>query len=678
MPEEGPTSAPGSARKGPLAVWMGAGLLAAVGALLVVMYLRFEAGLARGPQEFAYWPMPLEPLPYAPMRGFTFEQLGRHLGRLNLLGPALIALSIAVAALRIARVPRERTLERWALAGSILSLAVCGFVMFGVLDGRVIVDDEIAYRLQATLLSTGRLADNELPPFQGDAFQTWTSLGLTGKYLFGEPLVQVPGLWLGVPAALHLMLAALALWAWHRMVRGEAGAAVAGWSTLLIACSPMFILTGAIGLSHTSCLCCVVLAGYGLWRVREGSAWSGATVAASAIGFCAAVRLQVAVPAGLVLSTLVTWELVRRRRFAALAGFAGIGALWLAAILAYNHALSGSPFVLPWALYYPIEHYGFGYVWSHEGYAHTVRKAFENLGVSLVRFNGWWLGWPLSLGLLMGWALWDRRVGSAGKWLAVGAGSILFNFAYYSPGVSETGPVYYFEWLLPAAFLGGSTLASACQRWGGAAVATVAIHLLLGTTTFMVENVSRIDRLAELINEPAEQIVAHVEPPALLLYEGAADEAIHAGWVFAGFPILRRLDSDPVVIYPLLYSAANPKLRERYADRSCWYTRLNPKTMAHELYRCEQARELMARTYWDFKGPPLFYVSTAWKLGLIQPMESLKERFTARLTPDQIEMIESGERVRQLREITPELPLHLIRRNPGTLRDAAAGAHAAR
>jgi hypothetical protein len=633
------------------------GLMAALGVVLCWQYFRFEAGLVRGVREFAYWPMPLEPLPFAPMRGFTYEQLARHLSRLTLLGPALVALSMAVASLGLVRPLGERALRRCALGLSVgglvlCALVLCGGVMLFVLQGRVIVDDEITYRLQASLLSEGRLADPDLPPFQGDAFQVWTNAGLTGKYLFGEPLVQLPGFLLGIPALLHLLLAAVTLRFWYLGVRMQAGVEVAAWATMLLAVSPLFLLTSAVGLSHTTSLCCVVLAGYGLVLMRQDRPWAGVLIAANAIGFCAAVRPQVAGPVGIVLACAALGYLIARRQWAPLAGFAGCGAAWLGLLLAYNWALTGSPLTLPWALYLPIEHYGFGYVWEHEGYRHSVWKAFENLGVSLLRFNGWWLGWPASLALVGAWLWWDHRAAAARLWLCAGAVLALFNFAYYSPGISETGPIYYFEWLLPAAVVGGYALTFAHQRWGGATVATVAVHLALGTTTFLAENVARLDRLATLINSPAERVLAHVEPPALLFYEGAAEESLHVGWVFAGFPKIARRDSDPVVIYPRSYAKANDAIRERYAARRCYYTRVNQTTRNRELHRCEQVEGLVARRGWDIDGSPLFYVSTATRLGLISPMLSLRDRYLARLSEP---------------ERAPTLPLALIRRNPGRL-----------
>ena len=73
--------------------------------------------------------------------------------------------------------------------------------------------------------------------------------------------------------------------------------------------------------------------------------------------------------------------------------------------------------------------------------------AVENLVVSAVRLNGWWLGWPLSLGLL------------------------------------------------PASILGAHAIVRGLERWPRAVSAILLVHFAVGTTSFLWENVRRLDRL---------------------------------------------------------------------------------------------------------------------------------------------------------------------------------------
>ena len=327
--------------------------------------------------------------------------------------------------------------------------------------------------MQAALLAEGKIAEATVPPFAPEPFTIWTPRGFTGKYLFGEPLVQTAGVRVGLPALLHLPLHLLVLVAWFAQVRRAAGERLAAWSTLLLALSPLLVINTATGLSHTTTLAGVVVAGLGWSQVADAAAsrgeWlGGAALVGVGVGWVAAVRPQVAIPVGLVLGAATAFVLLRRRRFAALLLLGGAVGVFGAAILAYDQWLTGSARTLPWYLYRPIERFGFGLVLEGTPYVHDLRKALENLVVTAVRLDMWWLGWPLGgLLLLVLWWVAGRPLafGSMRVWLLVGVAVVLFNMAYYSTGVSETGPIYHFELLLPMSLLGGAALASGLDRW---------------------------------------------------------------------------------------------------------------------------------------------------------------------------------------------------------------------
>ena len=605
---------------------------AVAGVAILAIYAWIELRLPRGPQEFAYFPFMTDPLPFAPMRGFTFEQLVRHLGRIFLLGPALACLAFALVKVR-RRIepPRPQALRLIVIAAVGFSLVVTAAVMAGVLKGRAIVDDELAYGQQADLLMTGRLAENTVPPWGWEVFTIGTRLGATSKYLFGEPLVQAPGMVLGLPALLHLLLAPLALWAWFRVVRRDAGTGVASWATILIAVSPMFMLTNALALSHTTTITCVILAALGHQWTRGDRPVRGAMLVGTALGFGLTVRPQVVVPIGLVIGLSALYRLLRRRHRLGVAALIGSGSLWLVLIGAYNQALFGSPLILPWYRFYPVENFGFGHTGGVD-FIHTPWTAVENLAVVAVQLNGWWLGWPFSLALILGWWVLGRRGQGTGLWLLGGVALVLFNVPYYSTGISETGPIYYFELLLPAAILGAHAIVRALARWPTAVTAVLLVHFALGTTTFLWENVARLDRLVKAIHTPVEEILARLEPPALLIHENSYGESLRFGWVWS-FPARFRNEGDPVVTYP----RGDPKflsgLIRRYGYRQCWYYRLHPETRQRELYRCRDAMELMSRSH----GPTVLlrFESTAERLGLLRLEDATfaRNRAVARAAP---------------------------------------------
>jgi hypothetical protein len=585
----------------------------ALGSFFALLYVAFLYYLPRGGYaEFAYYP-PAR-FPFDAMHGFTFEQLALHLGRLALLGPALLGLGYGVAG----RVPELRlhgeNARRWALIAAGISLLLSAVVLTQILRGWALVDDELTYRQQAALLAEGHLGETSIPDWGYEAFTITTPHGFTGKYLFGEPLIQIVGVWLNLPGALHLVLAAVALVLWFLLHRREAGTEVAAWATVFLALSPMWILSTGTGMSHASSTFCVVAAGYGVHRLRNGRAWSGAALAGMAIGFGLTVRLQVMLPMGAVLGLVAVAQLLRDRRRGPLLLLIGTVGAWLAAIALYDQAITGAWWRLPWYVFQPLERYGFGSITNEAGATvHTVWTALRNLAVSTLRFNGWWLGLPLGLVVLALWAGLGRPGANLRLWFAAGLALVAFNFFYYSPGMCDTGPVYYIELLLPGSLLAAHTTVESLRRWPKIASALIVVHLLFGTGTFVAEQFARLARLTRVMHQPIRDALAHVETPALLLYETVPQESLHAGWVFS-FPVRYRSDGDAVVTFPRHRPEIVRALRARYPQRHCYYYRVNPATTGPQLLECSAAEDLLARPY-ELPGPAMLPRATAYKLG---------------------------------------------------------------
>ncbi|MEO8502775.1 MAG: hypothetical protein ABI609_02665 [Acidobacteriota bacterium] len=573
-------------------------------------YAVFYCSQPHLPGEFSYLPV-MGSLPFSPMRGFTFEQLVLHAGRLVLLGPALVFLGWGLAGRLAPRHFAPANLRRVAVLVGALSLLVSAVVMAFVLRGGAITDDELTYRDQAAMLVDGRVADARAPWVGWEPFTIQSKIGLTGKYLFGEPLVQVPGVLLGLPGIMHLGLAGLTLLAWFRLNRSAAGPTVAAWSTMLLALSPMFMLTTSTGLSHSTGLACVVLAGLGVSWCHCGALWRGALLAGMALGFGLTVRPQVILPVGVVLGFALADEFVRARRIGPPLAFLGVCGAWVALVAWYNRLLTGSPWVLPMDLYRPPDFFGF------VG-GHTLWRACENLAFSVLRFNGWWLGLPFGLGVLLVWFAVGKPRAGLGLWAGCGLALVAFNFFYYSPGVSDTGPVYYFELLLPASLLAAHTLTEALRRWPALALSLLVVHVGLGTGTFLFEQGSRLSRLHHAIHDRVDRVTATIQTPALLIHEKLPAESSNAGWVFS-FPIRYRSDRDPIVTYPRHSAAQVAALRQIWSERHCYYYRVEPTSHQAELYRCEQAEAWLGRPK-SGQAEGVGYVppSAAARLGLVE------------------------------------------------------------
>lgn len=603
-------------------------LALATGLALLGVYAALARELAsHGLAEFGYAPMVEEPLPWAPMPGFTWEQLWDHVYRLCVLGPSLVLLSFAAYRL-LERLPAPGAVSarRLAIAAAVASTALVGAVMLGILRGRALVDDELSYAEQAGFLLDGRLTGPPAGYFPQDVFSIRTALGYTGKYLFGEPLVQTVGTLVDVPALLHLPLYGLMLLAWHRTVRSAADARLAAWSTALLAISPMLVLTSATGYSQITALACVVFAGLGYEWLRTIRPRAGAVLVGAAIGFGLTVRPQSMGPAGLVIGLASLVALVRRRDWTSIALMAVVSACFLATIGAYDRALTGSPWKLPWSLQCEAERYGFGRPMPFLTYEYTPLRALRNLAVVVVRFNGWWLGWPVSLGVLPLWAWLGRPSRACALWAGVGLAIVVFELGYYGTGVSDTGPIYHFELLLPASLVAANVVVAALDRWRRATWTTLLVHVLLGTGSFFVVQLARIDRMVTAIHADSDAALARIPGRALLVYEQWQSEYRPVAWMASPFPRRYRRDRDRVVTYPRQGARGVAALRARYADRACWYYHRDPLTQQPELLPCDEAREQLRRRFTDDSGRgPIYIASTAYQRTSFDPFAVLRE-----------------------------------------------------
>ena len=599
-------------------------LALALGALLFCGYFAWLIAQPRGLFEFGYAPFTPEPLPYSPMRGFTYEQLWGHVARFVLLTPALLLVGWGAYRLR----PREpatssRRLLFWA-ASACLSLTA--LALLGILRGRAIVDDELVYRMQAAFLLDGRLVGPDVGVTPPDVFSIDTRLGYTGKYLPGEALVQAAGLLFGMAPLFHLPIVALTLFAFHRAIALRAGERVADFSTIALALSPMLMLTSATGLTQATSLCAIALVGLGFEWSRGTRPVAGGLLAGFAIAFGVATRPQAMIPAGMVFGPVVLVALAHRRSWLGLLGYAATLGVGFTLIGAYNRALSGSPFTLPWYLQCSIEHYGFGQVWKTDAYRHTPITALQNLLVVAVRWNAWWLGFPFSLAILGFWWRFGRPLGGSGIWVWLALALLGFEFLYYSPGISDTGAIYHYELLLPCSLIAGTTLKAALARFPALTTSLLVTHVALGTLTWFGEQALRLSRLVEFIHEDSDALLARIPAPALLFHEQRGSETRATGWVLDSFPKRFRGENDPIVTFPMLVPELRARVQATYPGRSCWYYRRDPRSEAAEIRRCEEVPQLMDRVFAADEASAIWIRPTAYNVTSYDPAQSIGKR----------------------------------------------------
>jgi len=594
------------------------------GALLLTAYFVIRQLLpSTGRSEFAYAPFTAEFHLFAPMRGFTVEQLVSHVLRVVVLGPALLLLSFGLA-----RVLQLEPLKYAALARRLhvwlgaCSIAVTAYVMCFVLRGRAIIDDEVTYAEMARTFSRGALAEPAIRGATLDFFEVVTKVGVTGKYLFGEPLVQMVGVLVGVPALLHLVLNAITLGALYRSVQVFwSDRALSACSCALLALSPTFMLCAATGLSQATSLTCVALSiwGYAL-AARRAQPWGG-VFAGLAVAFGFTVRVQTMAPVALVLGCAFLVLAYRTRRLGALFGFVGASLLGAVAVGAYNHALTGNPLTLPWFLQDPetTEHYGFGRVWSGSEFTHTPLGALQNLLVVGVRMNSWWLGWPLALLLVFQRGPLRRVFTDAPIFVAVSLAIIVFELGYYSTGVSDVGPIYHFELLLGLSVVAAHFVTDLLRKRPELAVAGLVVHVLLGTGSFVYEESARLERLASSVHRGPERVLALLPENSLLLYEHSCSDVIAVGWMMRPFAQMTHDPRARTVTYGRPHPATLDSFVRRFGDRSCFYLDRSQQGQL-QVSDCKAARARLMRPFVKDRNQLrcAYIASTAQRLGWLE------------------------------------------------------------
>ena len=282
--------------------------------------------------------------------------------------PLALVLAAALAAARLSPGLATRA-SSWAdgraapwVVGC-LTLLVFWFI-WGSLAPIPTIHDENAYLLQARLLAAGQLTGpgRPLPEFF-EQFHVFVTPLLAAKYPLGFSLALVPGIWLGAPALMPLLLNGLAgglLFVVARRLTTPA-IAVLAWLTWLLA--PGTITYHASYLSETLSGPLWLMACWALLEWRQTALRGWLVLLALAIGGCAITRpltaVGLAIPCGVVVMALLR----RNRRWADLAIASLAGAVMLLPMFYQNAKVAGSWRVTPWEryadIYAPVDRPGF-------------------------------------------------------------------------------------------------------------------------------------------------------------------------------------------------------------------------------------------------------------------------------------------------------------------------------
>lgn len=261
----------------------------------------------------------------------------------------------------------ELLASRWAP----LAIALAGIFVFsfawGSWNETAGVHDEMSYLFQAKLFASGRWTAP--PPPIPEFFEQWHLFVVpryASKYPPGHALLMVPGVWLGLPGLMPVVIGALAGTLVFSIARRLVNGLVAFWTWLLWITVPMVLwLMGSYFSQSTSTLVWM-LGWYALLRWRDDGARSERwlLLVAGCVAWLAFTRPLTALAYALPVGVYVLWRVARTRRWGSLAGAMALGTAMLMVIPLWSVKTVGSWTTTPYGLYsrmyFPWDAPGFG------------------------------------------------------------------------------------------------------------------------------------------------------------------------------------------------------------------------------------------------------------------------------------------------------------------------------
>ncbi len=430
-----------------------------------------------------------------------------------------------------------------------LTLGATALVFLAVTAARVwlfrdmaATDDENVYAFMAQVFASGRLYAPS-PPEPIRAFFDNQFMVNDGKwygiYFPGFPAALAVGEWLHVTRWVPSLAAALTV-PLAAAIAGRLFGARAGVLVLPLALvSPFFILSSATLLAHSTAGLLLAAFVYAMLRVLDRPAAVGWWLAAAAaLGSAGLTRPLSAAAFAAPWLIWLAWRLGRDRAREAITGavvFGLIGAASVAAFVAYNLALSGSPFTTGYHTYARIHDFTFtlGAV-----RAPVPLPSLHELGYTLARLNFWLLGWPASLALL---PFFRRSVPA--NLLFSGAAAVVLVFAVSTvPSINVAGPVHYAELALPLLILSAGGLEGLVDRaragrfpvaTAGHVLAAVATATVCAAVTFVPVYGGSLRAMSALARAPYDLVEEGGLDNAVVFVHSLPALSVHPGaWVY--------------------------------------------------------------------------------------------------------------------------------------------------
>ena len=377
----------------------------------------------------------------------------------------------------------------------LVGLVVTGTIL-NVIKQTPISDDENVYTFQTRILATGHLTIDSKPGddalFEDNIFLV-NNGKIFGQYPFGHSFVLLAGHLLGFANLSQILFAMFVVLGAYLVGRELYGVRAGLITAVLIALSPSFLFTSSTLLAHTDTLFFLTWFAYFAVKTVKDDRWLYPVLCGLCFGGAFHIRgastLMVGMPAALVLAFLMLRAPGKNLKKIVLLGISvGVAVgLFLVLNAHVNGDLFKTNYHAAWIGKTQFDSpFGFGKgAWR---IIHTPTQGLLNAVNNLVRLNAWLFGWPIGFLFVFVWAWQKGRKAIDFLMLAPPVLCFAGYFFYFWPGISDTGPVLYFELLLPLALLSARGIEKTpdlLERYMGRELAIRRTVLFVGMTIFL-------------------------------------------------------------------------------------------------------------------------------------------------------------------------------------------------
>lgn len=336
--------------------------------------------------------------------------------------------------------------------------------LFGGLDQVATIHDEAAYLLQARIYAGGHWAapGRPLPEFF-EQYHVFVTPMLLPKYPPGHAMLLVPGIWLGLPGLMPVLLVGLCGALIFEIARRLSNAWIAflTWLLWLTSIGSLNFLPSYLSETSSSALWMLGWLALVRWIEDDRPRWLILLACAIGLGFLTrpVTALVFALPAGGV----VLVRIARRKAWVELKTPFGVGFFFLGIWFLWCQRTTGNPFHAPYALYsryyFPDDVMGFGLTGLQPLRPLNPDMAQFNEFVKTLHRNYTLASVPTQLwrrSVAIAADMWATRAmflplaalalitTSAALWFAIGT-AVLLVLAYLSVGHGAQWTAYYVE-----------------------------------------------------------------------------------------------------------------------------------------------------------------------------------------------------------------------------------------